>query len=228
MLILIIYVIMALKKKYSMILKLLKDKNRKLKALALMLEFLAIGLVIYLIALPIWPALEYKYLYQNKTSAADFRDLKKVARQTEQIVNHLPKTKNISANRLIITKIGVNAPIVETDNVDDGLNKGAWRIPESSTPDQSGNTVITGHRFKYLPPNNLTFFLFDKLVKDDLVSVVWRGKKYFYKIKETKIIKADDLSILEPTAGPTLTLYTCDPIYSQENRLAVISELIEQ
>lgn len=211
-----------------MILKTLNNKNRNLKALALTLEFLAIGLVIYLVALPVWPALEYKYFYQDKTSADDFRDIKKVARQTERIINHLPKSqKNISANRLIITKIGVNAPIVEADKADDGLNKGAWRIPESSTPDKGGNMVITGHRFKYLPPNNLTFFLFDKLAKDDLVSIIWREKNYFYKIKETKIIKADDLSILESTAGPRLTLYTCDPIYSQENRLAVISELIE-
>lgn len=206
-----------------------KDKNRSLRALVFVLELLTMSLVIYLVALPIWPALKYKYFYQDKTSVADFRDLKKVARQTEQIVNHLPKTKkNISANRLIIAKIGVNAPIIEADNVDDGLNKGAWRIPESSTPDKGGNMVITGHRFKYLPPNNLTFFLFDKLVKDDIISIVWRQENYFYKIKETKIIKADDLSILEPTAGARLTLYTCDPIYSQENRLAVISELIEQ
>ena len=205
----------------------LRDKNKILKALALMLEFLVIGLVIYLVALPIWPALKYKYFYQNKTSVADFRDLKKVARQTEQIANHLPETKNISANRLIITKIGLNAPIVEADNVDDGLNKGAWRMPESSTPAKGGNTVITGHRFKYLPPNNLTFFLFDKLAKDDLVSVIWREKNYFYKVREIKIIEPTDLSILKPTTQPTLTLYTCDPIYSQENRLAVISELIE-
>ena len=43
----------------------LRDKNKILKALALMLEFLVIGLVIYLVALPIWPALKYKYFYQN-------------------------------------------------------------------------------------------------------------------------------------------------------------------
>ena len=100
-------------------------------------------------------------------------------------------------------------------------------MPESSTPDKGGNTVITGHRFKYLPPNNLTFFLFDKLAKDDIISVIWRGKNYFYKIKETKIIKPPELSILKPTDASTLTLYTCDPVYSQKNRLVVIGELIK-
>ena len=209
-------------------LNILNDKNRNLKALVLILELLAIGLIIYLIALPIWPALKYKFFYQNNAGATDAQDLKKVVSQTEQIINHLPKAEeNISVNRLIITKIGVNAPIVEAKNSEDGLNQGAWRMPESSTPDKGGNTVITGHRFKYLPPNNLTFFLFDKLAKDDIISVIWRGKNYFYKIKETKIIKPTDLSILKPTDASTLTLYTCDPVYSQKNRLVVIGELIK-
>lgn len=206
--------------------KLLKDKNKTLKALVLILELLAMGLTIYLIALPIWPVLEYKYFYQNETAAADSQDVNKVASQTEQLINHLPKAKeNISVNRLIIAKIGVNVPIIEAKNSADGLSRGAWRMPESSTPDQGGNTVISGHRFKYLPPNNLTFFLFDKLAIGDIISVSWRKKNYFYKIKEIKIIEPTDLSILKPTANSTLTLYTCDPIYSQKNRLVVIAEL---
>ena len=52
----------------------------------------------------------------------------------------------VSGNRVIITKIGVNAPIVESKSAEYGLSKGSWRIPESSTPDKGGNTVITGHR----------------------------------------------------------------------------------
>jgi len=205
----------------------LDRKNKFLKALVIILELLAMGLLIYLIVLPIYPALSYKYFNQNKNNSTDFKDLKKVADTTEKIINHLPEAKKIiSANRLIITKIGVNAPIVESTNADYGLSQGAWRDPESSTPDKGGNTVITGHRFKYLPPNNLTFFLFDKLTSDDIISVIWQKKNYFYKIKETKIVKPEDLSILEPTASSTLTLYTCDPIYSQENRLVIIAELI--
>ena len=77
-----------------------------------------------------------------------------------------------------------------------------------------------------MPPNNLTFYLFDKLEIGDIVSVLWKEKNYYYKIKETKIVKPTDLSILEPTKKSILTMFTCDPIYSQKNRLVIVSELI--
>ncbi|OGF29899.1 hypothetical protein A3H09_02930 [Candidatus Falkowbacteria bacterium RIFCSPLOWO2_12_FULL_45_13] len=207
----------------------LKDNNKILKALVFILELLAIGLAAYLIIMPVWPALKYKYFQLNQAGAAEAPDPKKTASQTEPPTNPLPAAEeNISLNRLLIAKIGVNAPIVEAKNSEIGLSRGAWRIPESSTPDHGGNTVITGHRFKYLPPNNLTFYLLDKLITGDLVSLSWKNKIYNYRIKETKIVPASEVSILEPTAQPTLTLYTCDPIFSKKNRLVVIGELMEE
>lgn len=204
--------------------KILQDKKPGLKALVIILELLAMGLIIYLIAMPIWPALQYRYFQENP---ADAQDIKKVESQTADLINHLPVAKkNVSPNRLIITKIGVNAPIVESKNPA-ALNQGAWRVPESSTPDQGGNTVITGHRFKYLPPNNLTFYLLDKLEINDLIALRWQNQAYYYRVKETKIVPATEISILEPTAEPTLTLYTCDPIFSEANRLVIVAELIE-
>ena len=131
----------------------------------------------------------------------------------------------LSPRRIIIPKIGVNAPIIDTENEDYGLSKGAWRLPDSSTPDKSGNTVLTGHRFKYLPPSNLTFYLFHKLEKGDITSVAWDGKIYYYRVKEIKIVSKDEVSILKQTKDPTLTMFTCDPIYSTKNRLVIVSEL---
>jgi sortase A len=130
---------------------------------------------------------------------------------------------SVSKNRLIIAKIGVNAPIVEAKG-EWGLDRGAWRMPDSSTPDKGGNTVISGHRFKYLPPNNTTFYLFHKLSAGDKVKVEWEGKEYDYSITEKKNVDKTDMSILEKTASSTLTLFTCDPIYSQEHRLVVIAK----
>lgn len=129
-------------------------------------------------------------------------------------------------NRLIIPKIGVNAPIIESADENYGLDRGVWRLPKSSTPEEQGNMIITGHRFKYLPPSNLTFYLFHKLEKGDIASVIWEGKIYYYRIKEIKIVNADDVSILKQSDKPILTMYTCDPIYSTKNRLTVIGELI--
>jgi sortase A len=103
---------------------------------------------------------------------------------------------------------------------------GAWRVPESSTPDKGGNTVITGHRFKYLPPSNLTFYLLDKMETGDIISVVYKEKEYYYRVKEIKIVDKTELSILAPTKEPILTIFTCHPIYSTEKRLVVTGDLI--
>lgn len=225
------------------------NKNRLIKTLVFALEFLTIGIIIYLIVLPLYPVVKYKLSHQVKYPSVDWQDFKIVKQKTSEIIKkELPvvknkqdnpkdqiKNKNFNSlqtqpefnNRVIIAKIGVSAPIIDSSDGNYALSKGAWRIPKSSTPDKAGNTVITGHRFKYLPPSNLTFYLFHKLKKGDIVSIIWNKKNYYYKINEIKIIDPKDLSILEKTKKPTLTLFTCDPIYSQKNRMAVICELIE-
>lgn len=191
-----------------------------------MLEFLAIALVAFLVISPLLPNLEYGLAEQSTINQAKWQDLSEMKKQTVQLINHLPKNASISkVNRVIIPKIGVNSPIIESPDARYALNRGAWRTPISSTPDKGGNMVLSGHRYKYLPPNNLTFYLLDKLVVGDVISVEWQQKDYYYWVKKTKIVEPTDVSILNPTATTTLTVYTCDPIYSQKHRLVVIAEL---
>jgi sortase A len=107
------------------------------------------------------------------------------------------------------------------------LNRGAWRLPDSSTPDIGGNTVITGHRFKYLPPNNLTFYLLDKLAVGDKIDIKWKGKILKYEVYLTKVVPAEDTTVIAPTDEPILTVFTCDPIFSTKNRLVVLAKPIK-
>lgn len=203
------------------------NKKTLLKALVYILELLALALFIYLIFLPVYPLLKYRLGDYNNYNEA--KEIEKVEEKTSAIINSLRESEYaISPNRLIITKIGVNAPIIQTDNEEYGLSMGAWLVPEGSTPDQGGNTIITGHRFKYLPPNNLTFYLFDKLEAGDIVSVIWKEEKYFYRIKEVKIVSKTDFSVLDPSNDSILTMFTCHPLYSTEKRLVVIAELIKK
>ena len=244
----------------SSIINKLNNKKKLLKALVVLLELLAFGIIIYLICLPLYPAVKYKLSHQSESARVDWQDFEAVKQKTEEIIKEsLPiaedKQNNqekqsaqsanlpqapldvhyltgqaeyaISPNRVIIAKIGVNAPIIDSADGDYGLSRGAWRLPECSSPDKGGNTVITGHRFKYLPSSNLTFYLFHKLKVGDIVLIIWQEEKYYYKIKDIKIIEPTDFSILEPTKKSTLTLFTCDPIYSQKNRLVVIGELMK-
>lgn len=209
-------------------------KNRLLKTLVFILGFLSVCLIGYLIFLPLYPIFKYRLSltsFEYKPSVdkileskedRNLRYLEELGMTAEEVAE--------SPNRVIIKKIGVDAPIVEgaENESKKALSKGAWRIPEASTPEKGSNTVISAHRYKYLPPNNLTFYLLDKLVAGDIVNVIWEGKLYNYKMTESKIVPPTEISILDPTAKPILTLFTCDPIWSEENRLVVIAELIEQ
>lgn len=130
------------------------------------------------------------------------------------------------ASNLIIPKIGVNMPIAVTDNEATGLDRGAWLMPDTSTPDKGGNTAFAGHRFRYVPPSSKTFYLLDKLTIGDEVEVNWQGKTYLYEVKETKIVPPSAVEVLDTTARPTITLITCDPVFSTANRLIVRAELV--
>jgi sortase A len=71
-----------------------------------------------------------------------------------------------------------------------------------------------------------TFYHLDKLKIGDQIIVRWREKDYLYIVRETKIVDPSEISILNPTEKPTLTLFTCHPIYTTKSRLVVVGDLI--
>lgn len=201
------------------------SKDKIIKIFLILIETTAFLILFYLIAFPFYPELKYRFFSSQEKNVLSSDVSSSTIKQAYK--SNFPESDfSISPNRVIIKKIGVNAPIVESQNSKYGLSRGAWHVPESSTPDKGGNTVITGHRFKYLPPNNLTFYLFHKLEVGDEVYVIWNKKDYFYKIREIKVVPATEVSVLDPTKDPILTMFTCDPIYSTKNRLVVIADLI--
>lgn len=130
-----------------------------------------------------------------------------------------------SGRILVIPKIGVNITIVE--GLDEGaLERGAWRLPETSTPEERSNTVLTAHRFKYRPPSSKTFYLLDKLEIGDTFSVYWDGKEYKYRVSDIDIVPPTAIEVLNPSDTPIVTLITCHPLFSQKERLVVKGELM--
>lgn len=130
-------------------------------------------------------------------------------------------------NRLIMRKAGIDMPVFAGES-EKTLSKGAWIFPRTSTPDKGGNTVIFGHRFKYLPPVSNTMFHLDKIADDDEFTLEWNDVTYRYRVAEIKIVEPNDLSVLAPTKKRTLTLITCTPLFSTAQRLVVIAELIRE
>jgi sortase A len=124
-------------------------------------------------------------------------------------------------NRLIIPQIKVDTEVFEgTEAV---LNYGAWRRPNTSTPDRGGNTVITAHRFLYTSGGN-TFYHLDKLQIGQEFSVYWKQVEYKYRVYEKFEVYPNQVEIEDNTKNDILTLYTCTPLWTSEKRLVVRAE----
>jgi len=129
--------------------------------------------------------------------------------------------------RLVIPKIGVDMAIAVTNSESAGLNKGAWLIPGTSTPDKGSNTAFAAHRFRYTPPSSRTFYLLDKMEDGDMVHIFWQGKEYLYRVNRNFIVEPSQVEVLDKTSQPSITLITCEPIFTTDKRLIVTAQLIE-
>ena len=114
------------------------------------------------------------------------------------------------------------------DPVKEGVSKSALAAslghePDTVLPGQVGNCVIAGHR-------NYTFGKFfnrlDEVEVGDKLYVDTVSDTFAYRVREIRVVKPTEVSILENTPDEQLTLYTCTPIYSATHRLVVIAERI--
>ncbi|USN53125.1 MAG: sortase [Candidatus Nomurabacteria bacterium] len=198
---------------------------RTVRILAIVLILIGIGVILY----PFFPAIRYElfhpepaYPYSTKLQETN----------VEENGGHLPDVADTlpSESRLVIPKIGVNMQIVEGEN-ESALFRGSWRLPQTSTPEKGGNTVLTVHRFQYLAGPN-TLALADRLEAGDIVIVYWKGqdgqvKEYDYQISKTYLVDPHQVEILDNTEEPKLTLFTCAPMFSTKQRLVIDGALIE-
>ena len=135
---------------------------------------------------------------------------------------HIPPT----GDRLIIPVMMLDAPINEGRDLS-ALRTGTWRRPNTSTPDKGGNTVIVGHRFTYVDPKGIFYYL-NKLQVGDEVGVFWHGTRYVYKVFDVQVVPPTTMNVEAPTSDARLTLYTCTPTWWPKNRLIVSAKLEQQ
>lgn len=127
-------------------------------------------------------------------------------------------------NRLNLASISLEGGEIFEGAGEDTLKKGIWHRPLSSTPDKGGNTVLAAHRFQYLTGNN-TFYKLDKVKVGDPVSLIWDGRQYEYIVTSSSIVTDRSVEIENPSLDPILTLYTCTPLWTSQNRLVVVAKL---
>jgi len=105
------------------------------------------------------------------------------------------------------------------------LSEGIWHYPISVAPGARGNSVIIAHRFDKLPPATDTFFNLDKVEVGDKIIIEQENDKFTYTVIETKVVERNDRSVLRQTYDHRITLITCTPLWTGDQRLVVIGKL---
>lgn len=104
---------------------------------------------------------------------------------------------------LDVPRLQLSTPVIEGDD-DSTLKRSVGHLPDTPLPWEHGNSAIAGHRDGLFRP------LKDVKVGDEIRFRNTRDE-YVYKVSRTAIVAPDDLSVLQPQDGPSLTLITCYP-----------------
>ena len=122
---------------------------------------------------------------------------------------------------LDIPKLPKTLPIFHGANEDE-LEKGVGHFAGSVLPGEKDNSVLSGHR-------DTVFRQLGKIGKGDLFIVTTSAGKFTYKVRRTRIVDADDRTVIVPKPRATLTVTTCYPfsyIGNAPQRYILIADLI--
>lgn len=127
-----------------------------------------------------------------------------------------------SLARMVIRDIDLNMPVVYGAS-DAPLQVGLGWYPNSVPLEEDGNSVVLGHRMWDFGRH---FNRLDEVDVGDAIEVFKDGKRYIYRMTDSIVLEPDAMfQYFEPGDENALTLVTCTPKRSFEDRLLVFAEL---
>jgi sortase A len=106
---------------------------------------------------------------------------------------------------LRIERLGLEVPVLEgTDELT--LDRAAGHIEGTPMPGSRGNVGLAGHRDGF-------FRVLEDIAEGDVLTLHTPSETLTYVVDSLRVVPPSDLSVLEPTAEPALTLVTCYPFY---------------
>jgi sortase A len=190
------------------------------------LVFLATLLILFgLFVLMINVTLLYKGM--NAVETEEVFEGKNVQETREQTVSTKAVSFSVSANageeigKLHIPKLNIIIPIFHGTS-DQELQKGVGHVAGTAFPGEKNNSVLTGHR-------DTVFRKLGEITSGDVLKVESDVAVYTYKVRKTRIVEAEDLTVIVPKRKATLTLSTCYPftyIGPAKQRYVLVADLI--
>ncbi|VEF49615.1 C60A subfamily peptidase [Bacillus freudenreichii] len=179
--------------------------------------FISIGII--LIAYSVWQIIATK-LKTEATVKEAHEIVKQISK--EDMVDFSPNIGE-TIGILTIPKIEAQLAIVEGTDPDE-LEKGVGHYSGSYFPNQNGQIVLSGHR-------DTVFRKLGELETGDQLKMTMPFGHYTYKIIKTKIVEADDTSIITlQNKKEELILTTCYPfrfVGNAPQRYIIYSERIK-
>jgi sortase A len=114
----------------------------------------------------------------------------------------------------------LNMTVVEGDGWEQ-LKQGVGHHLGSANPGTTGNVVLSAHDDIY----GELFRDLDQLKPGDEAVLYTATQKFYYRVVKVQLVEPTDVSIMDPTARPTLTLISCYPYMVDNQRIVVTAEL---
>jgi sortase A len=141
--------------------------------------------------------------------------------QVQSLANiPIPTPGPEQAIRIQIPAINVDAPIVQGDGWEQ-LKKGVGQHIGTAKPGDKGNVVLSAH-------NDIFGEIFrdlDRLQPGDQIILYTSQRSYTYLITNSKTVEPTEVSVMDPTNYPTVTLISCYPYLVDNQRIVVIGRL---
>lgn len=117
----------------------------------------------------------------------------------------LAETFDAPPGVLVIPSLNLTIPIFAGTS-ELVLNRGVGWIEGTAMPGEDGNVGLAGHRDGY-------FRGLKDIKLGDTIEVRSVGRTQRYRVTALKIVDPTDVSVLDPTDEPSVTLVTCYPFY---------------
>jgi sortase A len=127
------------------------------------------------------------------------------------------------ARRIVIATVDVDAKIVQGDG-EEQLKQGVAQHLGTSDPGQAGNLVLSAHNDIY----GEIFRRLDEVSPGDEIQIYTASQVYTYVVTRTRIVEPTEVSVMGPTAHPSLTLISCYPYMVDNKRIVVLADLKTQ
>jgi sortase A len=125
--------------------------------------------------------------------------------------------------RLIVPPLNLDNPIVQ--GIDwNALQQGIGMLPNGSLPrNTNDNVVLAAHNDIY----GELFRHLDTLQAGDELQVQTRSGVYTYRVRETLIVKPNDVHVMSSQGTPMLTLISCYPYQQNTERIVVHADRVD-